>query len=131
MTHNTPLEQLSAAIGDILSEYAGDIGQNVGQIAEQMGKKGVQALRKQSKAALNTDTGDYAKGWKSQVEQTRTGTTVTIYNTHPGLPHLLEHGHVTRNSTGRVFPKTPAHEHIAPVAQELVETFQREVVEKL
>ncbi len=131
MARKTPLEQLSTAIGDILTEYAEDIDQNVGQIAEEMGRKGVQALRKQSKSALDTGSGDYARGWKSAVERTRTGTTVTIYNTQPGLPHLLEHGHVTRNGTGRVYPRTPAHEHIAPVEQELVETFQREVVDKL
>lgn len=131
MARKTPLEQLSTAIGDILTEYAEDIGQNVGQIAEEMGRKGVQALRKQSKSALDTGSGDYARGWKSAVERTRTGTTVTIYNAQPGLPHLLEHGHVTRNGTGRVYPRTPAHEHIAPVEQDLVETFQREVVDKL
>lgn len=131
MARKTPLEQLSTAIGDILTEYAEDIGQNVGQIAEEMGRKGVQALRKQSKSALDTGSGDYARGWKSDVERTRTGTTVTIYNAQSGLPHLLEHGHVTRNGTGRVYPSTPAHEHIAPVEQELVETFQREVVDKL
>jgi len=65
------------------------------------------------------------------VEKGRLSTTVTIYNDHPALPHLLEYGHVTRNGTGRTYAPTPAHAHIAPVEKELVETFEREVVAKL
>ena len=65
------------------------------------------------------------------MNKQRLSTTVTIYNDHPGLPHLLEYGHVTRNGTKQTFPPTPAHQHIAPVAEELVETFEREVVSKL
>ena len=38
---------------------------------------------------------------------------------------------VTRNGKGRTFPRTPAHEHIAPVADELAEAFEREVLSKL
>ena len=131
MANRTPVDKLADAISGILDQYEGEVRDNLGEITTQIGKKGVQALRKQSKSALDTGSGDYARGWKSAVERTRTGTTVTIYNAQPGLPHLLEHGHVTRNGTGRVYPRTPAHEHIAPVEQELVETFQREVVDKL
>ena len=126
----TPIDQLNRAISGILSEYAEDIQGHVDQIAEQMGKKGVHALKASTRRAVN-GTGEYARGWKSQVERTRTGTSVVIYNEHPGLPHLLEHGHVTRNGTGREYPQTPAHEHIKPVAEELIETFEREVVSKL
>lgn len=131
MARKTAIDKLSDAIGDILSEYAEEIGENVGQVAEAMGKKGVQALRAQSRQALNVHSGDYAKGWKMQVEKGRLNTTVTIYNDHYSLPHLLEHGHVSRNGTGRTFGEVPGREHIAPVEKELVETFQREVVDKL
>ena len=111
----TPIDQLNRAISGILSEYAEDIQGNVDQIAEQMGKKGVQALRKEARRVLKPSTtgkSEYTRGWKMQVEKGRLSTKVTIYNEHPGLPHLLEYSHALRNG-GRSRPI----EHIAPVAQ--------------
>ena len=136
MARRTAVDKLNEALNGIRSEYAEDIRGNVEQIAEAMGRKGVQALKAKSNETfpVNRDrssTGEYAKGWKMQTEKTRTGATVTIYNNHPGLPHLLENGHVSRNGTGRTFGRAPGHEHIKPVADELVETFEREVVKKL
>lgn len=127
----TPIDKLGEAISGILSEYEADIQGNLERIVPEIGKKGVQALKASARKALNKDTGEYVKGWKYQVNKQRLSTTVTIYNDHPGLPHLLEYGHVTRNGTKRTFPPTPAHPHIKPVADELVETFEREVVSKL
>lgn len=127
----TPVDKLNDAISRILSEYAGDIAENVGEIAVAMGKKGVQALKQTSRTKLQVHSGEYANGWTMQTTQARTGTTVTIYNKKPGLPHLLEYGHVTRNGTGRTYPRTPAHEHIKPVADELISTFENEVKRKL
>lgn len=131
MARKTPVDKLNAAISGILEQYQEDLQANVGQIAEQMGKKGVQALRQASRTELKGHTGNYSKGWKMQVERERLKTTVTIYNEHPALPHLLEYGHVTRNGTGREYPRTPAHQHIKPVADELIEKFEQEVVAKL
>ena len=131
MARKTPIDQLVSAISGILDEYAEDVGENVGEIAVQMGRKGVQALKKVSRQEFPKGSGEYAGGWKSQVDRGRMGTTVIIYNEHPGLPHLLEHGHVTRNGTGRVYGEVRGREHIEPVADELVETFEREVLNKI
>lgn len=136
MARKTALDKLNEALAGILSEYADDVSANVSEIAQAMGKKGAQALRLKSQETFPVKpgakiTGEYAKGWTYQTEETRTSATVTIYNKHPALPHLLEHGHATRNGTGRTFPRTPGHEHIKPVADELIETFEREVLEKL
>jgi len=131
MAARTPIDKLASAISDILEEYGDEITDNVGEIAEAMGKKGVQALRQESKSKLKTHTGEYARGWKMQVDKGRLSTTVTLYNDHYSLPHLLENGHVIRNGTGRTYGEVPGREHIAPVNEELVETFEREVVSKL
>jgi len=136
MAHKTALDKLNEALTGILTEYGDDISANVSEIAKAMGRKGVQALKQKSRETFPVEpgtkiTGQYAQGWTYQTEDTRTGTTVTIYNKHPALPHLLEHGHVTRNGTGRVYPRTPAHEHIKPVADELIDTFESEVRSKL
>ena len=75
MARKTALSQLNDAIAGILDEYAEDIGGNVNSIVEQMGKKGAQALRKESMQQFPTGTGEYAKGWKSQVNRERMSTT--------------------------------------------------------
>lgn len=131
MANRTPVDKLADAISGILDQYEGEVRDNLGEITTQIGKKGVQALRRASKDALKTDTGKYVRGWKTQVEKGRLGTTVIIYNEHPGLPHLLEYGHVSRNGTGRTYGEVPGHEHIQPVAEELVRDFEKKVVEAL
>ena len=131
MARKTAIDKLTDAISGILEEYAEEIDKNVGEIAEQMGKKGAQALKSKSRETFPKGTGEYAKGWKSQVNRGRLYTTATIYNDHYSMPHLLENGHVIRNGTGRVYGEVRGHEHIAPIADEIVETFEREVVGKL
>ncbi len=134
MPRKTPVDKLNESIAKILQQYQGEVKTNVGEIAEQIGKKGVAALRETSRKTFKPTKGKhpYASGWKMKVEKTRVDMTkVTIYNEHFWLPHLLENGHVTRNGLDRVYPRTPAHPHIAPVEKELVESFEREVKSKL
>lgn len=131
MARKTPLDQMADAISSILDEYKDSIDENVGEIVTQLGRKGAQALKKESRQAFPKGTGEYAQGWKSQVERGRMNTTAVIYNEHPGLPHLLEHGHVTRNGTDRIYGEVQGREHIEPVADNLVETFEREVMSRL
>lgn len=136
MAKKTPLEKLNTAISKILTEYGDDVAGNLALISKSMAQRGVTALKAKSRETFPVNkshkiTGEYAAGWKYQLDKTRISVTVTIYNDHPALTHLLEYGHVTRNGTGRTFPRTPAHEHIAPVADELIETYEREVIEKL
>ena len=126
----TPLDKFSAEIAGILEEYADDVQSNLEEITKEVGKKGAKAVQAQAKATVGGKM--YASGWTSQVEATRIGTTATIYNkARPGLAHLLEHGHVSRNGTGRTFGRVPGHEHIAPVEQELVDEFQKELEKRL
>ena len=117
---------------DMLTEYGDDVNGNMEKIVEAMGKKGKQALRKESRRALKTDTGEYAKGWQVKIDRERLKTTATIYNDHPALPHLLEYGHEVKNrKNGPVIGQAAPHPHIEPVEKELVETFEREVLKKL
>lgn len=124
------IDNLANEIDKILSQYEGEIEENLDEIVTQIGKKGVQALKNTSQTTFD-GTGRYAKGWKSQVEKQRLYTTVTIYNSQvPGLPHLLEFGHVLI-AGGRTKGMVPGREHIAGVEEELVAEFEREVTSKL
>lgn len=114
----------------ILKGYGEDVKRNVDAITKRMGQAGARALRKKSGEVLK-GTGEYAKGWTYAHRQTRRYSKTTVFNDHYSLPHLLEHGHVTRNGTGRTYGETPGHEHIRPVAEDMVNTFEKEVIDKL
>lgn len=118
----TPVERLQADIDKILEEYADEVARTSEECVKKVAQKGARALRQ----ASPRQSGGYASGWSVQTEKSRTDAVSIIYNKNkPGLPHLLEHGHVTRNGTGRAFGRTPAHEHIAPIEEEIINEFQR------
>ena len=118
------IDNLAQVVQDILDDYEGEVEDKMDEIVRRVGKAGVSALKSSSKANFR-GSGKYASGWTSQVEKNRYGTTVTIYNKYPGLPHLLENGHAKRGG-GRVQGRV----HIAPVEEKVVDEFI-EGVEKL
>lgn len=123
MARRTALDNLNDTIAKILDQYSDETLESVKEIAEKMGKAGVKSLKKTSPRK----TGKYAESWKMTQEDSRTGTKVIIYNEKPGLPHLLENGHQKRNGKGRVNGIV----HIKPVEEELVEAFEKKVVDAL
>ena len=125
MAKKTPLDKLQSSISKILEEYGDVISECLDEATKKAAKAGATALRNESRQKFG-GSGDYAKGWKSQVEEGRLSTHAVIYNSTPGLPHLLEHGHANRNG-GR----TPGRPHIAPVEEEIINSFQKEVEKAL
>lgn len=82
-------------------------------------KQEMQKARKEVSAASPKRTGKYAAGWSVKDESTKITTDFKIYNKLPGLPHLLEFGHVIRNGTERNMGEAPAYPHIAAVNESL------------
>lgn len=125
----TPLEKLDTAIAKVLAEYEDDVTEAADEIAEKMARRGATALRQESQQDFKSHNPKrpYYKGWTVTVDKQRLYTTAIIHNTTPGLPHLLEHGHLMRN--GRRW--TPPQQHIEPVETELIQQFEREVQSKL
>lgn len=120
----------AAQMSKILEEYGEDVSENLEEITKAVGQRGAQQIRTASKNAVG-GTGKYAKGWGVTIEKTRTGSTATIHHkTMPGLPHLLEHGHISVVN-GRRVGSVAGREHIGPIEQQLIETFEKEVIEKL
>lgn len=130
MAKRVGLEGLADAIAEVLEEYETEVERGTKEAVQKVAKAGVKTL----KATSPKKTGGYAKGWTAEVKEGRLGAEAKIYNAaKPGLPHLLEHGHVTKNGTGRTFAPTPAKEHIEPVETEISEAFEnmiREVIQK-
>lgn len=113
-------DNLGEAIAEILEEYGDEVQKDMDDVVKNVGKAGVKAIK--SASGVFGGTGKYRKGWTSQIDTERYGSTVTIYNRTPGLPHLLENGHAKRGG-GRVPGKT----HIAPVEQELIKQFEEQI----
>lgn len=129
MAQKVTVNNLADAINDILEEYQGQIYENLDEITQAIGKKGVEALKASTKETFNGKK--YASGWGMTVEKNRLYTTVIIHNKkQPGLAHLLENGHVKANGTGR-YGFWEGKEHILPVEQKLVSEYESEVAQNL
>lgn len=129
MAKKVTVNNLQDAIKDILDDYGDQVYENLEEITQRIGKKGVEAVRNSSKEAFNGKV--YASGWGMTVEKNRLYTSVIIHNKkQAGLAHLLEHGHVKANGTGR-YGQWSGVEHLLPVEEKLVDEFESEVVSKL
>lgn len=130
MAKKTAIDKMAEAVSGILSEYAEDIQASLDTITKRIGAEGAKTLRRKSREVFPNGSGEYAKGWKYEFRKTRRYAKTTIFNEHYSLPHLLEHPHAIRNGVGS-YGETQAHPHIKPVEEELIKTYEREVVAKL
>lgn len=110
-------------IKDILNEYSEDIQESITEKAKEVADKGAAKLKHISPKK----SGKYAKGWKVKLKKGNGYVNATIYNsTNWQLTHLLEKPHVIRNGKGTWGISKP-QVHIAPVEQECIEEYTREV----
>lgn len=118
------VDQLHSAIMSIMEDYSEEVERKSGECVRKIAQQGAKTIRSVSPRR----GGDYAGGWTYKVEQKRLGTEGTIYNSKkPGLAHLLEHGHATRNGTGRTYDDTPAHPHIKAVEEQIITDFEKSI----
>lgn len=118
----TPIDKLSAEIADILQDYGDEIRQDMDDAVKQVTKAGVKAVKASAKKTFK-GSGAYAKGWTSTVETGKHSAQGVIYNKDlPGLPHLLEHGHLNQDGS-----RTPGRPHIGPVEDQIERDFLKKV----
>ncbi|MCI9402197.1 MAG: hypothetical protein HFF04_00800 [Oscillospiraceae bacterium] len=126
MARKTPIDKLSSEIASLLEEYGDDVKESMDEAVKKVSKAGAKALRAESKQRFG-GSGAYAKGWTSTVETGKRSAQGVIYNKDlPGLPHLLEHGHLNRDGS-----RTPGRLHIAIVEEQIIEEFEKEVYKGL
>lgn len=122
MGRKTPVDKLSNEIGAILAEYGQDIETEMEEAVKRVSKAGAKALRAKSKQTFK-GSGDYAKEWASTVETGAHSAQGVIYNKDlPGLPHLLEYGHLNRDGS-----RTPGRAHISVIEEQIIAEFTQEV----
>ena len=125
MPKKVTTDTLADSIRDILEEYGDEVKGSLDEITKKIAQKGQQAIKNESKSKFNGKRS--WKGWKVDLQVGRLDTKATIYNESlPGLPHLLEYGHAKRGG-GRVQGTV----HIAPVEEQLVNEFEKQVRSKL
>ena len=118
MAKTCTIDNMDAAIMEILNDYEEFTVHTVREATQKIAQRSVKTLKSSSRGSFG-GTGKYAKGWTMTSEGGRYDTTVTIHNSTPGLPHLLEHGHAKRGG-GR----TPGRVHIAPIENKLINDFE-------
>lgn len=124
-------EYLSDEVQKILKKYEDDLVGDLDKVTKSVANKGVKKIQALAKDKFPNGSGEYASGWAVTTQQERLVKTAVIHHkTMPGLPHLLEHGHVGY-MYGRRIHDVKGREHIAPVEKEIVELYEREVISKI
>ena len=120
-------DNFAEEVEKILDEYAKKVDLTQKEVAESVAKKGVNLLRRTSKAIVEKPRSKYPGGWAPDYRKGRVGFSVTIYNkAAPGLPHLLEKSHPV---FGDKFYK--GRPHIKPVEDLVIKTYEQELIVKL
>lgn len=112
--------KLDSAINELLKEYGEEVYDAVNDSVDEVISLATDKLRAVNHWAED-GSGAYAGSWANKETQ-KTVLTVkkVVYNEeHYRLTHLLEHGHLVRNGTGRIGSgkkdRVDAYPHIGPV----------------
>lgn len=123
-------KDLEAEISKILDKYENQVQENLEAVTKEIAQKGAKQIQANARQMFG-GTGKYAKGWTTTDTGKRFAPGRTIHHkSMPGLPHLLENGHVSVVN-GRRVGQAKAHPHIAPVEEKIIEEYQKGVMSKL
>lgn len=130
------LAGLEQAIDEVLKEYSDEVSQITGEVIVESAKEGARAIKDDANQIFDPrnrpSKGRYGTGWTVTVEESRLETVAYIHNKkYPGLPHLLEFGHLIRGGMRTMKDRTKARPHIEPVRDKLEDELQRKLMVKL
>lgn len=119
--HNSILD-----ISAILSDYSSNVQEAIKEDAQRIAKDAVNELK--VKSPKRPKSGKYAKGWRVNKQEGRFSISCIVYNaTDWQLTHLLEKGHRMVNRKGESRGFVDARVHIAPVEQNSIKQFQKDI----
>lgn len=123
---NVSMDGFADAMKEILDEFGKKATDSLPDAMRQTANETRKMLRSSSPGNR------YARNWQYELKTNRVGgADLTIYNGLPGLTHLLEHGHVIRNGTGRTYGRTAAEVHIEPANEYAEKTVIENVIKDL
>lgn len=120
-----------ASVTDQISKILNEYSEEVDEVVRKDAKKAADKTARKLKSSSPKRKGGYAQGWR--VKSTATGilTGYTVYNAKkPGLTHLLEHGHLSRNQYG-TYGRVGGRAHIKPAEAEGIREFEAMVRQDL
>lgn len=119
---------LADALTAAISQYSDDLIKNMPDAVKEAAQETAKELK--SKAGSLFKGQKYAKSFKTKKQSGPNGlTTYTVYSTEYRIAHLLEHGHVIKNQTGKVYGMTAAHPHWAPAEEAGIKLLEEKLSE--
>ncbi|MCR4794257.1 MAG: HK97 gp10 family phage protein [Ruminococcus sp.] len=123
-------DELVEALAEATRTMTEEVVEEVENGLERIAKETVEEIKRLSPVykgnSKKLKKGDYRKKWKFMIDKERGVTKVTIYNQKGALTHLLEHGHLVKNGTGRVLGNADPIPHI-----EIAEKHAEEKIDRL
>lgn len=123
------MADITKQILEAITSYTAEVEEKVTQVSRKTAAECAQQLNDASQQfqQARKSRKAYAGSWRSKKD----GLGYVVHSTVPGMPHLLENGHVIANKYGTYNGKVPAYKHILPVAEEMGEEFENRVREVL
>lgn len=115
------------ALGDVIQQYSDEVCKALPDIVKDVANK----AKKELQGSAPSKSGAYKKSFATKkTDSSSSLTTIEIYSKKPGLPHLLEFGHVVKNQYG-VYGVTAARPHWAPAEEAANEELEKQIKEKI
>lgn len=115
------IEGIAGAIDEILQEYDDHVKRSNPQVVRRVANK----CRSQIRGAAPGS--EYPGTWATKTTNSSSEHfEITVYSKKPGLPHLLEHGHIVK-AYGRVLGRTGARVHIKPAEMQAKKNLEKEL----
>lgn len=123
---------LVAEVNAALEEYVHDVQIAIDEAAKEAAELTQRQLKATSpKREKGKGKGTYARNWKIKKRYDSHLVSYVVYNgKRPGMTHLLEHGHVSRNQYGS-YGRVRAIPHIGPAAEAGIQRFELGVKARL
>lgn len=118
-------DNIAIEIGNLLEEHDLKVMRAVEAAAKEAAEVTARELQRSSpRRAKGKGKGRYAKGWRVKRMEVGSLVSYVVYNgSNPGLTHVLEHGHVSRNQYG-TWGRVRAIPHIGKAAEAGIQRFE-------
>ena len=127
-------DQLAREILKDLNDYTDNVRIKVDEAVGEIARESQKKLRATTGAEGSNVWRKYPTGWTTKSTRRKGYRKEEVWNArHYRLTHLLEHGHVVKNDTGRNNgrQKTRSFKHIGPINDKAQEELEKRIVEAI